>query len=91
MISDFNAGMAKIKGSGKNMSKGHLISLDNGGLDVAENFMPQQFKNTVKIIDGKKTIIKGNPAMKADSTTEFADGRGVSSWEEYVRMKLHLL
>ena len=91
MISDFNAGMAKIKSSGTNMSKGHLISLDNGGLDVAENFMPQQFKNTVKIIDGKKTIIKGNPAMKADSTTEFADGRGVASWDDYVRMKLHLL
>ena len=53
--------------------------------------MPQQFKNTVKIIDGKKTIIKGNPAMKADSTTEFADGRGVASWDDYVRMKLHLL
>ena len=91
MISDFNEGMAKIKNSGPNMSKGHLISLENGGLDVAENFMPQQFKNTVKIVDGKKTIIKGNPAMKADSTTEFADGRGVSSWEDYVRMKLHLL
>ena len=91
MISDFNAGMTKIKNSGPNMSKGHLISLENGGLDVAENFMPQQFKNTVKIVDGKKTIIRGNPAMKADSTTEFADGRGVASWDDYVRMKLHLL
>ena len=38
-----------------------------------------------------ETIIKGNPAMKADSTTEFADGRGVASWDDYVRMKLHLL
>ena len=27
MISDFNAGMAKIKSSGTNMSKGHLISV----------------------------------------------------------------
>ena len=91
MKDDFKIGMEKIRLSGPNMSKGHLISLDNGGLDVAENFMPQQFKNTVKIVDGKKVVVKGNPAMQADSTTEFASGRGVSSWDDYVRLKLHLL
>lgn len=91
MKNDFNVGMEKIRVSGPNMSKGHLISLDNGGLDVAENFMPQQFKNKVKIVDGKKVVVRGNPAMQANSTTEFASGRGVSSWDDYVRLKLHLL
>jgi len=91
MKSDFYKGMDEIKASGPNMSKGHLISLDNGGLDVKENFMPQQFRNRTKMVDGKKVVIKGNPAMQADSTTEFASGRGVSSWDAYVRLKLHLL
>ena len=91
MKADFQVGLDKIKASGSNMSKGHLISLDNGGLDVAENFMPQQFRNTTKIVNGKKVTIRGNPAMQADSTTEFAAGKGLSSWDDYVRMKLSQL
>ena len=91
MKADYNAGMAKVRTAGPNMSKGHLISLKNGGLDVAENFMPQQFRNTTKIVNGKKVTIRGNPAMQADSTTEFAAGKGISSWDDYVRMKLSQL
>ena len=91
MKADFQAGLDKIKASGSNMSKGHLISLDNGGLDVAENFMPQQFRNTTKIVNGKRVKVRGNPAMQADSTTEFAAGQGVASWDDYVRLKLALL
>ena len=91
MKADFNAGMAKVKAAGPNMSKGHLISLDNGGLDVAENFMPQQFRNKTIIRNGKKVVVKGNPAMQADSTTEFAAGQGLDNWDDYVRLKLSLL
>ena len=29
--------------------------------------------------------------MQADSTTEFAAGKGLSSWDDYVRMKLSQL
>ena len=47
MKSDFKRN-GKNQVSGKGMSKGHLISLDNGGLDVAENFMPQRLKIKVK-------------------------------------------
>jgi DNA-binding XRE family transcriptional regulator len=91
MKDDFKIGMDKIKASGNNMSKGHLISLDNGGLDVAENFMPQQFRNTTKIVNGKRVTVKGNPAQQADSTIEFANGRGLDNWDDYVRLKLSLL
>ena len=41
--------------------------------------------------EGKKVTIRGNPAMQADSTTEFAAGKGLSSWDDYVRMKLSQL
>jgi len=91
MKADFDIGMGKVKTAGPNMSKGHLISLENGGLDVAENFMPQQFRNKTVIRNGKKVVIKGNPAMQADSTTEFANGLGLDNWDDYVRLKLSLL
>merc|ERR1712146_487037 len=49
-------------------TKGHFISLDNGGLDVAENFGPQAGKSKYKMVNGKKVIIPGNYSEKADST-----------------------
>lgn len=91
MKSDFDKGLAKIQASGKGMSKGHLISLDNGGLDVAENFVPQRLRN-IRVKENGKWVTKlGNAAEGADSTIGIGAGRGVDSWEDYVRMKLHLL
>lgn len=87
MIDDFNKGMAAIP---KGYSKGHLISLDDGGIDVAENFVPQLLRNTRQKIDGKWTVVKGNAGMKADST-DLLIGEGISSWDDYVRLKLSKL
>ena len=69
-------------------TKGHFISLDNGGLDVAENFGPQAGKSKYKIVNGKKVEIPGNYSEQADSTVGFGADKGVSSWDDYVRMKL---
>ena len=69
-------------------TKGHFISLDNGGLDVAENFGPQAGKSRFKIVNGKKVEIPGNYSEKADSTVGFGAGKGVNNWDDYVRMKL---
>ena len=69
-------------------TKGHFISLDNGGLDVAENFGPQAGKSRYKIVNGKKVEIPGNYSEQADSTVGFGANKGVSSWDDYVRMKL---
>ena len=69
-------------------TKGHFISLDNGGLDVAENFGPQAGKSRFKIVNGKKQRYRGNYSEQADSTVGFGANKGVSSWDDYVRMKL---
>ena len=87
MKSDFDKGMAAIP---KGYSKGHLVSLDDGGIDVAENFVPQLLRNTRQKIDGKWTVVKGNAAMQADST-DLLVGEGIASWDEYVRLKLSQL
>ena len=84
MIKDYNAAMKKLGGQ----TKGHFISLGNGGLDVAENFGPQAGKSSIKIVNGQKLKIKGNYAEKADSTVGFGAGKGVNNWDDYVRMKL---
>ena len=91
MKKDFDIGLKKIKASGKGMSKGHLISLDNGGLDVAENFVPQRLRNIRVKRNGKWVTELGNAAEGADSTIGIGAGRGIDSWDDYVRMKLHLL
>ena len=80
----------KMKASLGGLSKGHLISLEDGGIDVAENIVPQQLRNTRKKIDGKWTVVKGNAAMQADST-DLLIGEGISSWDDYVRLKLSQL
>ena len=87
MKSDFDKGMAAIP---KGYSKGHLVSLDDGGIDVAENFVPQLLRNTRQKIDGKWRVVKGNAAMQADST-DLLIGEGISSWDDYVRLKLSQL
>ena len=87
MKSDFKIAMDAIP---KGYSKGHLVSLEDGGIDVAENFVPQLLKNTRQKIDGKWITVKGNAAMKADST-DLLVGEGIASWDEYVRFKLSQL
>ena len=80
----------KMKASLGGLSRGHLVSLEDGGIDVAENIVPQQLRNTRKKIDGKWMVIKGNAAMQADSTDQLI-GQGISSWDDYVRLKLSQL
>jgi hypothetical protein len=89
MIKDYNTAMNKIKLGGQ--TKGHFISMKNGGLDVAENFGPQAGKSKIKVVGGQKLKIKGNYAEKADSTVGFGAGKGVDNWDDYVRMKLSQL
>ena len=69
-------------------TKGHYISLDNGGLDVAENFGPQAGKSTRVVRDGRVRIKRGNYSEQADSTVGFGADKGVNNWDDYVRMKL---
>ena len=69
-------------------TKGHFISLDNGGLDVAENFGPQAGRSTRVVRDGKVRIKRGNYSEQADSTVGFGAGKGIDNWDDYVRMKL---
>lgn len=87
MISEFKIAMDAIP---KGYSKGHLVSLDDGGIDVAENFVPQLLKNTRQKIDGKWVTVKGNAAMRADST-DLLIGEGINNWDDYVRLKLSQL
>ena len=85
MKRDFDAKMATIP---KGSTKGHLISLDNGGLDVAENFGPQRGKS-LKIRKGDKFEVNpGNYSEQADSTVGFGSGKGLDNWDDYVAMKL---
>ena len=49
MMSDYK----KKVGSFKKLSKGHIIPVNKGGLDVAENIMAQEGKSKFKMIDGK--------------------------------------
>ena len=87
MIKDYNAAMAKLGGQ----TKGHFISLGNGGLDVAENFGPQAGRSTRSVVNGQLRINPGNYSEQASSTVGFGAGRGVDNWEDYVRMKLSQL
>ena len=84
MIRDFNAKMKSLGGQ----TKGHFISLDNGGLDVAENFGPQPGRSTRVVRDGRVRIRRGNYSEQADSTVGFGADKGVNNWDDYVRMKL---
>ena len=87
MKDDYNAAMNKLGGQ----TKGHFISLGNGGLDVAENFGPQAGRSTKSMVGGKLKINKGNYSEQASSTVGFGAGKGVDNWDDYVRMKLSQL
>jgi hypothetical protein len=86
MLKDYNTKLKGIKAAGQ--TKGHFVSLDKGGLDVAENFGPQKGKSTKNPKTGKWEM--GNYAEKADSS--IPEGTNVpTTWEEYVALKLPLL
>ena len=85
MMADYKA---KV-GSFKKLSKGHIIPVNKGGLDVAENIMAQEGKSKFKIIDGKKTKIPGNYSQQDKSDLYIGrTNKGVASWDDYVEMKL---
>lgn len=84
MKRDFAKKMKSLGGK----TKGHYISLDNGGLDVAENFGPQAGKSTKVMRDGRLRIRRGNYSEQADSTVGFGSGKGIDNWDDYVRIKL---
>tara|TARA_R100000234_G_scaffold109096_1_gene80812 strand:+ start:626 stop:1672 length:1047 start_codon:yes stop_codon:yes gene_type:complete len=85
MLKDYSKKLKSIKAAGQ--TKGHFISLEKGGFDIAENFGPQRGKS-IKNKSGE--YIKGNYAEKADSS--IPEGVSVpTTWEEYVALKLPLL
>ena len=72
----------------KGITKGHFISMKQGGLDVAENFGPQRGKS-LKIKKGDSFVVDpGNYAEKEFSTTGFGAGKGLDNWDDYIRLKL---
>ena len=86
MVKDYNTKLKGIKAA--KQTKGHFISLDKGGLDIAENFGPQKGKSTKNPKTGEWEM--GNYAEKADSS--IPEGVSVpTTWEEYVDLKLPLL
>ena len=86
MLKDYNTKLKGIKAA--KQTKGHFISLDKGGLDIAENFGPQKGKSTKNPKTGEWEM--GNYAEKADSS--IPEGTNVpTTWEEYVALKLPLL
>ena len=88
MRSDFKIGMDAIP---KGYSKGHLISLEDGGIDVAENFVPQPLRNKRVKVDGKWVTKLGNAGEGSGSTAGIGAGKGIDSWDDYVRLKLSQL
>ena len=85
MISDYK----KTVGSLKKLSKGHIIPVNKGGLDVAENIMAQEGKSYFKLVDGKRVEVKGNYAQQDKSDLYLGKtNKGVDNWDDYVEMKL---
>ena len=83
---------AAVKGLGKK-SKGHIISLNDKGLDIAENIQPENLRSLkVKTNDGFK-IQSGNASMQARSTLAGADliqsKKIPTNWEEYINLKIN--
>ena len=89
LIQIMKADYAKMKKSLGGLSKGHIVSLADGGIDVAENIIPQQLTNKVSMVNGQWQVVKGNSAMGADSTGQL--GTGITSWDQYIAMKLSQL
>jgi hypothetical protein len=89
MVSDYDK---KLKSLPQGSTKGHFISLKDGGLDIAENFGEQAGKSHNKLVNGQKVKVDGNYAEQAQSTIRNGNGNGngtvPTTWEEYVEHKL---
>ena len=85
MRTEYNAKVDSIRQAGK--SKGHIKSLNNGGLDVVENIQPEPLKT----VDG----VPGNAARSSKNDLPDAairkQGGFVGTLEEYIVMKLKQL
>ena len=85
MRTEYNAKVDSIRQAGK--SKGHIKSLNNGGLDVVENIQPEPLKT----VDG----VPGNAARSSKNDLPDAairkQGGFVGTLEEYILMKLKQL
>jgi len=85
MRTEYNTKVNSIRQAG--MTKGHLKSLDNGGLDVVENIQPEPLRT----VDG----VPGNAARSSKNDLPDAElrkqGGFTGTLEEYVLMKLEQL
>tara|TARA_Y100000401_G_C8305951_1_gene216949 strand:+ start:323 stop:1270 length:948 start_codon:yes stop_codon:yes gene_type:complete len=85
MRTEYNNKVNSIRQAG--MSKGHIKSLDNGGLDIVENIQPEPLKT----VDG----VPGNAARSSKNDLPDAairkQGGFVGTLEEYILMKLKQL
>ena len=92
LIQIMQADYRKMKAGLGGKSKGHIVSLADGGIDVAENIVPQELRNKKVKYWNPKTkkwawkTIKGNAAMGADSTGQL--GTGITSWDQYIALKI---
>jgi len=86
MVKEYHKKLKGIKAAGQ--TKGHFISLEKGGFDIAENFGPQRGKSIKNPKTGEWEM--GNYAEGAGSS--IPEGVSVpTTWEEYVDLKLPLL
>ena len=85
MRTEYNTKVASIRQAG--MTKGHLKSLDNGGLDVVENIQPEPLRT----VDG----VPGNAARSSKNDLPDSvlrkQGGFTGTLEEYILMKLEQL
>lgn len=85
MRTEYNTKLNSIRQTG--MSKGHMKSLDNGGLDIAENIKPE----ALRTIDN----VPGNAARSSKKDLPDAvlrkQGGFTGTLEEYILMKLKQL
>ena len=85
MRTEYNAKVDSIRQAG--MSKGHIKSLNNGGLDVVENIQPEPLRT----VDG----VPGNAARSSKHDLPDAEirkqGGFIGTLEEYILMKLEQL
>ena len=85
MRTEYNTKVDSIRQAG--MTKGHLKSLDNGGLDVVENIQPEPLRT----VDG----VPGNAARSSKNDLPDSvlrkQGGFTGTLEEYILMKLEQL
>ena len=85
MRTEYNTKLDSIKQAG--MSKGHMKSLDNGGLDIAENIEPEPLR-TIGDIPGNAA--RSSKKDLSDATLR-KQGAFTGTLEEYILMKLKQL